>query len=149
MIGPTRPLLRAGLWFLSVTQAAVGAWALALPRLFFDAFPAPGHPWVALLPPYNEHLTFDHGALTLSLAVAFAVAAVSMDRLLVRTALAANLVFAGPHFVYHALRLDGFPPGDAAAQTATLTATLAISVGLLVLALVPAPASRAPGQSGG
>jgi hypothetical protein len=136
MTGPTRPWLRAGLWLLAVTQAAVGAWALALPRLFFDQFPAPGHPWVALLPSYNEHLTFDHGALTLSLAVVFLVAALSMERLLVRTALTANLVFAGPHFVYHALRLDGFPPGDAAAQTALLTVTLVISGALLVLAML-------------
>src|SRR5215471_14889090 len=30
-----------------------------LPDSFYDSFPTPGHAWVALLPPHNEHLLRD------------------------------------------------------------------------------------------
>jgi hypothetical protein len=52
-----RTWLRAGLLVLAAPQLVVGAWALADPAGFFDGFPAAGHAWVRLLPPYNEHLT--------------------------------------------------------------------------------------------
>lgn len=148
MTGRRRPWLRAGLLFFAVAQAVVGTWALALPRAFVDNFPAPGHHWVALLPPYNEHLVFDYGALTLSMAVTLAVAGLSMDRLLVRTALASALVFAVPHFVFHVFHLAGFPPAEAVAQMVTLTVTLALAIGLLVLALVEPRAARVPPPAG-
>jgi hypothetical protein len=48
---------------------------LVLPRMFHDDFPG-----VLMLPPYSEHLMRDVGALAL-------------ERRMVRTALAANLVF--------------------------------------------------------
>jgi hypothetical protein len=40
------------------------------PAGFFSRFPFAGHAWVALLPPYNEHLVRDVGALSLALIVA-------------------------------------------------------------------------------
>lgn len=129
-----RAWLRAGLVLVTVLQASAGAWQLLLPRSFYDDFPLPGHPWVALLPAYNEHLMRDVGAVNLAMAVVVGVAAVSMERRLVRTAMAANLVFGGPHFAFHATHLEHFPPADAIAQTTVLAITLGIPVVLLILA---------------
>lgn len=47
---------RASLVAVTVIQAGTGAWQLLLPRSFYDDFPLPEHPWVAMLPAYNEHL---------------------------------------------------------------------------------------------
>jgi len=48
-----RGVPRVGLAFLALVSAVTGAWALGAPASFFATFPAPGHPWVALLPPYK------------------------------------------------------------------------------------------------
>ncbi|WP_163573158.1 hypothetical protein [Fodinicola feengrottensis] len=61
--------LRIGLWFLTVTQVLVGGVQLLLPKVFYEDFPWPSDPWVSMLPPYNEHLMRDVGALNLSLAI--------------------------------------------------------------------------------
>ena len=55
----------------------------------------------ALLPPYNEHLVRDHGAGTLALGVALALAAWWLDRRVVITATVAFLVFQVPDAVFH------------------------------------------------
>lgn len=122
--------LRAGLWFLTVTNVGVGLWQLLLPRSFFAI------PWVALLPPYNDHLMRDVGALNLSTAVVLAAAAVTMERRLVRVALLAYLVFSVPHFVFHATHLQHFPLADAVGQTAALGSAVVIPVALLLLTRV-------------
>jgi hypothetical protein len=64
-----RTWLRTGLIILAVYHLVLGVWTLFLPRSFYDDFPAPGHPWVALLPPYNEHLLRDFGALNLAMVM--------------------------------------------------------------------------------
>lgn len=89
-----RLMSRSGLVFLAVAQTLVGGWQLLLPRAFYDDFPLRGHPCVAMPPAYNEDLMTDVGGLNLALALVFAVAAVSLDRLLVRTVLAGYLLFA-------------------------------------------------------
>ncbi|WP_205863210.1 hypothetical protein [Planosporangium thailandense] len=127
-----RTWLRVGLVFLAVAQGAAGAVQLLLPRVFYDDFPAAGHPWVSLLPPYNEHLMRDVGAGTLAYVLVVGVAAVSMDRRMVRTALAANLVFSVPHLVFHATHLQHFPPVDAITQTILLSLGVIIPVVLLL-----------------
>src|SRR4028118_1615057 len=71
-----RPVLRVGLGFLALSQGVIGAWALLGPRTFFDHFPGTALGWVALLPPYNEHLVRDVGALSLALTVLLGYAAV-------------------------------------------------------------------------
>lgn len=129
----TRTVLRAGLVLLALVQGAVGAWQLLLPRSFFDAFPLPSHPWVALLPPYNEHLMVDVGAADVAMAVMVGVAAVSMQRTAVCTVLTGAVVFETLHFVFHATHLEPFPPADAVAQTAALAAWLALVIGMCVL----------------
>jgi hypothetical protein len=123
---------------LAVTQAVVGFWALFAPRSFYDGFPAAGHAWVALLPPYNEHLVRDVGGLSVALTVLLGAAAVTVERTLVRVAVAAFAVYTLPHAVFHGLHLDGFSVADAAAQTAGFALQLGIALGLLIMTRRPA-----------
>lgn len=125
--------LRAGLVFYLGVELLVGAWAAAWPRGFYHDFPWPGHPWVALLPAYNEHLIRDFGGMNLALAVVFGVAAATLDRRLTRTVLVAYLVFAMPHLVFHLNHLAPFGTVDAVAQSAALVALALLPLLLLTL----------------
>lgn len=85
------------------------------------------------LPPYNEHLITDIGALTLALVLTLSVAAVTMQPLMVRTALTSSLMFGIPHFVFHAMHLTMFPVSISVTQTAVLSLGIVAPVALLVL----------------
>ncbi|WP_156960243.1 hypothetical protein [Amycolatopsis taiwanensis] len=76
----------------------------------------------------------DVGALTLAYVLMLAVAAVTMDRLMIRTALAASLVFAVPHFFFHLTHLDGFSLSAAISQTVSLALGVLLPAALLLLA---------------
>jgi hypothetical protein len=128
-----RSWLRAGLVFLAAAQGVGGAVQLFAPKFFYDNFPTASHPWVSLIPPYSEHLMRDVGALTVAYAFVLAVAAVTMDRLMVRTALVANLIFTVPHFVFHAFHLDVFSTGDAIGQTISLGVGVVLPAACLAL----------------
>jgi hypothetical protein len=134
MIVGARLWLRIGLIVLGLYQLVVGVWPLLAPRSFYDGFPLPGHPWVALLPPYNEHLLRDFGGLNLAMAVVLGVSAVTLDRRLVFTVLAAYLVSGVPHMIFHAVHLQHFPPVDAITQSIALAVLVAIPIVLLFLA---------------
>jgi hypothetical protein len=121
------------LWVLAAAQGMVGTWALVAPLVFYEGFPLPGHAWVALLPPFNEHLVRDVGALNLALAAVLAGAALRADRATVRLAAIASLVAAVPHAAYHALHLSHFPPADAVAQTVATVLHLSLLVVVLRL----------------
>jgi len=125
--------LRVGLFLYLAVTALVGMWAALWPRSFYDDFPWPGHPWVALLPAYNEHLVRDFGAMNLAMAVVFGVAAVTLDRRLATTALAAYLVFAVPHLLFHLRHLEPFGTVDAVAQVVTLAVAAVLPLPLLAL----------------
>ena len=127
-VGIRRTVVRVSLGGLAATQALVGGWAAAAPAHFYTHFPGRAPGWVALLPPYNEHLVRDVGTLSLALTVLLAVGAVTADRLLVRTAVIAFLVYALPHTAFHGLHLDGFPSGDAIAQMAGLAIQVLLAV---------------------
>ncbi|MCE3555243.1 hypothetical protein LWC33_27795 [Pseudonocardia sp. RS11V-5] len=129
------PAVRAGLWFLAFTEVVVGAWALFAPAWFYVGFPAPGHPWVSLLPPYNEHLVRDVGALSLALTVALVGAALRPERRLTVVVLLAFLTATVPHAVFHSLHLHGFPAVDAVAQTVGFALQLGVGVAVLVATL--------------
>jgi hypothetical protein len=117
---------------LAISQTMVGAWALMAPVSFYRSFPAAGHAWVALLPPYNEHLVRDVGALSLSLTVLLTAAAVTPTLSLIRVAVTAYAVFAIPHTAFHGLHLQGFPAIDAVAQmTGFVIQLLAAAIALL------------------
>jgi hypothetical protein len=124
----TSSVLRAGLWFLTGVELVVGVVATFAPRVFYDYVP-----WVDLLPPYSEHLMRDVGALNLSLALVFVVAAITMERRLVRVALGAYLLFAVPHLIFHATHLEHFTTAAVAAQTALLSVAALLPAALLIL----------------
>jgi hypothetical protein len=129
-----RAWLRAGLGFLAFTQFVPFGWALLAPRSFYDAFPfgAPG--WVALLPPFNEHLVRDVGGLGVALGIVLAGAAVLARRDVTRLVVVAFLVFDIPHAVFHSLHLHGFATVDAVAQSAAFAVQILVAVALFVLA---------------
>jgi hypothetical protein len=131
-------MIRAGLIFLAVTQGAAGMVQLFAPRTFYDDFPLPATPWVSLLPPYNEHLVRDVGALTLSYVLVLTAAAIWPERRLVQVALTANLVWTVPHFAFHATHLDHYPTGSAIGQT------VALGLGVVIPAALLVPARRLP-----
>ncbi len=126
-------VVRVVLVLLAVVQGTVGGWALLAPESFYRDFPGGGRGWVALLPEYNEHLTRDVGALSLSLTLVLVAAAVTMERTLVQVALAATAIYAVPHTLFHALHLEGFPESDAIAQTAVTIAQVVLVVVALLL----------------
>jgi hypothetical protein len=124
----TSPLLRAGLWFLTFVEFAVGLVATLAPWAFYDLVP-----WVNLMPPYSEHLMRDYGAMNLSLALVFVVAATTMELRMVRIALGAYLLFAIPHLIFHVAHLEKFTTAAAVGQTTALTLALLLPVALLIL----------------
>jgi hypothetical protein len=128
-------MIRAGLIFLAVAQGAAGLIQLFAPKFFFDDFPTSATPWVSLLPPYNEHLMRDVGALTLAYVLVLTVAAIWPEPKLVRVALGANLMFTVPHFVFHATHLDHYPTGSAIAQTVALGLGVLIPAALLAVSV--------------
>jgi hypothetical protein len=127
----SKQMMRSSIWlricltFLTITTAFVGVWALFVPESFFTTFPAPGHPWVALLPPYNKHLVRDVGEFNLSFTLLFTWATISLKRSLIQVILLAWLVYAIPHFIYHLNHLMHFSLFDQVGQV--------ISLGLVVL----------------
>jgi hypothetical protein len=124
--------LRAVLVFYLSVELLVGA--AGWPRSFYDDFPWPGHPWVAPLPAYSEHLIRDFGGMNLAMAVVFGVAAATLDRRLATTALVAYLVFAVPHLVFHLNHLGPFGTVDAVARPAALVVLAVLPLLLLPLA---------------
>jgi hypothetical protein len=109
-------------------NALVGMWAVISPRAFYDNFPGGGRHWVSLEGPYNEHLVLDVGLLSLALTVTLVAAVWSRERVLVRTASVAALVFAVPHFAYHAAHLHHFSGTDAILEMAALGITVAAPI---------------------
>jgi hypothetical protein len=101
--------LRAGFGVLAAYQVILGIWALVFPSSYFADFPA-GLGWVAVLPPYNEHLTRNVGGLSLGFAVVLAVAVVRPHSDLVTVSLVSWLTVAVTHLVFHVTTLRGSTP---------------------------------------
>lgn len=127
---------RAALVLLAVSAAGVGFAAAFAPRTFYDEFPYVGH-WVDRLPPYNEHLVTDVGALYLGFALLLAWAAWTLQRQLVLASCAAWILFSILHLLFHARHLDGFGTGDAVAELASLGAVVALPLVALWAARPP------------
>ena len=130
-MGRRRFTVPALLLILAASQGVVGVWAMVTPRGFYDGFPAPGHPWVAWLGPYNEHLVFDYGAASLALVVVTLAAAARPSRDHLTGVALAWIAWAWPHLLFHAAHLDAFPAADAAANSAIAFATAVIPVYVL------------------
>jgi len=135
-------LSRTILWALFATLALTGGWALGAPRSFYDSFPGAGHTWVALLPPYNEHLVLDVGGLSLSLAVLTAAAALTLQRLLVIVTALAVVVWSTPHLLFHLGHLEGLGTADKVGQVVVLVLGVAAPLVLLRLALAAGRGTR-------
>jgi hypothetical protein len=130
---------RVLLALMAVSSGFIGLWALLAPRSFYDDFPGAGRHWVSADGPYNEHLVRDVGGLNLALTVVAVVAAIVLVRVLVQTAAVATLVFAIPHFAYHAAHTDLYSRSD---STATL---FSLGVGIVVPIIVLVVVSRPEG----
>ncbi|HEX2400523.1 MAG TPA: hypothetical protein VHJ79_11160 [Mycobacterium sp.] len=120
-------ILRAGMGFLTLVELAVGLVATLAPRAFYDYVP-----WVDLAPPFAEHLMRDYGAMNLALGLVTAVAAITMDRVMVRTSLAAYLLFAVPHLLFHVTHHDHYTDSQAVGETTALTIAVLIPLALLM-----------------
>ena len=131
--------LRAGLALLAVTEAIQGFWLYLAPRSFYDDVPT-----VSADPPFNEHLMTDIGGLSLAMAVVVGAAAVLMDRVLIRVALAAYLVYSVSHLLFHVTHLTGLSAGGTAFLVTGLTLLPAIALALLILATRPHPPLASP-----
>jgi hypothetical protein len=126
----TDVLLRVGVWFFTCVEFAVGIVATLAPRAFYDHVP-----WVNLAPPYAEHLMRDYGAMNLALGLVFLVAAITMDRLMVRTALAAYVVFAIPHLLFHITHHQHYTTTATIGETTALVVAVLLPIALLILHL--------------
>jgi hypothetical protein len=124
----TNVLLRIGIWFLAIVELAIGVVATLTPRVFYDDVP-----WVSLAPPYSEHLMRDYGAMNLALGVVSFVAAITMEQLMVRAALAAYLVFAIPHLLFHLTHHQHYTTTAAITETTTLVVAVLLPIALLAL----------------
>ena len=128
-------LLRAGIWLTAFIELAIGVVATMTPQAFYDYMP-----WVNLAPPYSEHLIRDYGAMNLALGLVTVVAATTMDRRMVHTALAAYLLFAIPHLLFHLTHHHNYAMAQAVGETAALTFAVLLPVTLLALTW-PRPAT--------
>lgn len=136
-----RAVLRAALATVAVADAVTGLIALLTPRAFYDDFPF-GAGWVAVLPPFNEHLTTDVGGFYLAFGLLLGWAACTLERALVLPACAVWSVFCLAHLAFHVTHLDGMGAGAAAAQTAGLVGVFAPAAVALVV-LRPGPRGSA------
>ena len=135
-------VLRLGLVVVAVSAASVGVWATFDSPGFFQAFPGVGGPWVAPLPPYNEHLTHDVGTLHLGFAVLFALAARWLELRLVRAALVGWLVAYVPHLLFHAGHLGVYSATQAVSQMTSLGALVVLPAVLLASTFRRVPSPR-------
>jgi hypothetical protein len=117
--------VRLGLGMLAFEAGLIGVHALFLPGYFYREFLF-GRGWVQMLPPYNEHITRDLGALYLGFFALLAFAAVSLSKDLVLGATGSFMVATLPHMVFHALHLEDAP----------LLVDKVLQVGLLAITMV-------------
>jgi len=133
-------VLRVGLVILGLPQLAIGVWALASPRGWFDSFPGGGHHWLGAYGPYNAHLATDVGATFAAIGVVMLLAALWLDRRLVQAALIGYLAYEVPHFVYHLGADHRLAGADHAASDISLGLTVILALVLLTLTRAAAPA---------
>jgi hypothetical protein len=137
-----RPWLRAALIFFAVGDLLIGAWAYLLPHYFYNDIPT-----VAMNPPFSQHFVSDVGAFYISQGVVLVLAAVAMERRLVRAALAGYVTFAVLHLVFHTTHLAGMPAHDSILLTTALVLDATIPAALLIVAESGGRESR-PGRGG-
>jgi hypothetical protein len=75
----------------------------------------------------------DYGAMNLALGLVTAVAAITMDCRMVRTAVAAYLLFAIPHLQFHVTHHHHYTTSQAVSETTALTIAVLLPLALLAL----------------
>ncbi len=126
-----RRWIRIALGYLTLSNLQIGLWALVAPRSFYDGFPGLGRGWISVDGPYNEHLIRDFGALNLSLAAVFVIAAVTLNGTVIRSACIAALVWGVPHVLYHVFNTEGLESADILASLGGLGFFAALPVAIL------------------
>lgn len=129
----TALLLRIGILALAFESALIGVQALFFPLYFYEEFFL-GRGWVAMLPPYNEHITRDLGALYLGFFVVLAFGAYKLTKDVVNGAVLGFLVATIPHMVFHALHTDDAPMMlDKILQVGLLALTVLLCIAILLV----------------
>ena len=127
---------------LTTIGLIIGSWALFAPRVFYDGFPAPGHHWISVDGPYNEHLVRDVGAFYLALAIASLMVLSRRGVSEARIVGAAWIVFSVPHLLYHLHHLAMYTRVDQIGLIATLGGTLLLALPLWLRSSRPAVAGQ-------
>lgn len=120
--------MRLGVSLLAAPALLVGVWALLIPRSLYDDFPAAA--------PTTS--TWRVGALNLALGT-----------LLAQAALAAWLVYALPHFGFHATELGAFSLLDNSLNLITLGLAVLLPLTLLAATCGGGTTSRRRADTGG
>ena len=126
-------VLRLGMVLLIVPQTIAGFWAFIAPRSFYDTFPGFGRVWVAPIGDYNEHFIADTGNLLLVMCLLMGLAALYLERRLVRIALVCWLVFSVPHLISHIRLSSLFDAADNAGNIGSLGMGVLLPILLLLL----------------
>lgn len=129
---PATRTTRALLAVLALSAALPGAWATIAPHGFYAGFPGPlAGPWVAALPPFNEHLVRDVGAFYLAFALLLGWAAWRPHPALVAPVAAAWCAFSALHLGFHVAHASALRTGDAVAEIGSLALVLAAGAAVL------------------
>jgi hypothetical protein len=129
----TELVLRAGVVALALEAGMIGVHALFFPLYFYNKFLL-GRGWVKMLPPYNEHITRDLGALYLGFFVVLAYAAVKLSKDVFNAAVLGFVVATVPHMIFHAAHAADAPMLiDKILQVGLLAVTVALGLGLLLI----------------
>jgi hypothetical protein len=146
MRGTKVAVVRGVVGLLALVNLETGLWATFAPAGFYRTYPGFGHHWISVQGPYNEHLVTDAGEGFLAVGVALLIAAAWVNRAALTVALAAVVVHALPHFLFHVTHpVPGFSAFDQVAGVWSLGLEGLVAVVLLLAVWTSKPwASPAP-----
>ena len=131
-------LIRVVAGLLALIELVIGAWNQFWPEHFYAHFPT-----VELTPPFSEHYARDFGGASLGIAAVLIAAAIAPNGLLVTVAGLAYVVFAVPHFIFHASHLEHATGAEAAFLIVANGVTAALGALLVVLGVLRMGRERA------
>lgn len=128
--------VRIMLGILAFQGIVIGLWAVFAPHSWYTSFPGFGMRWISADGPFNHHLAGDVGAFFLALGAISAFALWRGGSALAQAAGLGWLVFAVPHFIYHASHKPE-ALGAASFTISLLAAAALVALGLAVLLVTP------------